>query len=74
MQEEQYDKDVETAIASAREYFDSYPFTPNASQIIVLDIDETALSNRAEWLTMLSVRKGGLISSSQVQGPDIQHA
>ncbi|KAK9905877.1 hypothetical protein WJX75_008052 [Coccomyxa subellipsoidea] len=56
----QYDKDVETAVASARSYFDSYPRQPNASQIIVLDIDETALSNRAEWLNILDILKTGV--------------
>ncbi|CAL8472232.1 g11774 [Coccomyxa elongata] len=62
----QYDHDVETAIASARAYFDSYPRQANASQIIVLDIDETALSNRAEWLTALEgIRGGGIVPSLQ---------
>ena len=56
----QYDKDVETAVASALSYFDSYPRQPNASQVIVLDIDETALSNRAEWLNALEIRKSGV--------------
>lgn len=67
LQVNQYDRDVETAIASARAYFDTYPQQANASQIIVLDIDETALSNRAEWLTALeAIKGGGIVPSSQV--------
>ncbi len=73
LQVKQYDHDVETAIASARAYFDSYPRQANASQIIVLDIDETALSNRAEWLTALEgIRGGGIVLSLQVC--PLQHA
>lgn len=60
MQVHQYDRDVEAAVASARTYFDAYPRQPNASQVIVLDIDETALSNRAEWLTITENRINGL--------------
>jgi outer membrane protein assembly factor BamD (BamD/ComL family) len=59
LQVQQYDKDVETAIASARQYFDAYPGKPNASHLIVLDIDETSLSNRAEWLRMMSNSQQG---------------
>lgn len=47
-------------MASARSYFESYPRQPNASQIVVLDIDETALSNRAEWLNVLDILKTGV--------------
>lgn len=62
----QYDHDVDTAIASAHAYFDTYPRQANASQIIIFDIDETALSNRAEWLTALKAIKGnGIVPSLQ---------
>lgn len=36
-----------------REYFDGYDQKPERSQVAVFDIDETALSNRAEWLTSM---------------------
>ena len=36
-----------------RDFFDSYDEKPERSQVAVFDIDETALSNRAEWLTSL---------------------
>ena len=74
LQVSQYDRDVETAIISARAFFDTYPRQANASQIIVLDIDETALSNRAEWLTALEGRRVDSIGPSlQVLLP-LQHA
>ncbi|KAK9819961.1 hypothetical protein WJX72_004491 [[Myrmecia] bisecta] len=50
----QYDKDVDLAIAYARAYFDGLSGVPSPSQLIVFDIDETALSNRAEWLYQLN--------------------
>ena len=44
VQQYQYE-DVEAAIAQARSFFDAYVVPPNASHVVVLDIDETALSN-----------------------------
>jgi hypothetical protein len=45
-----YDADVEMATDSAAAYLASIP-RPSGASLVVLDIDETALSNRAEWDT-----------------------
>jgi len=44
-----YDADVGEATASAAAFLASIP-RPSGAALLVLDIDETALSNRAEWL------------------------
>jgi hypothetical protein len=44
-----YDADVAGAVSDAAAYLSSIP-RPSPSAIVVLDVDETALSNRAEWL------------------------
>lgn len=46
----QYDADFLAAINTAWDYFDSWPYAENATQLIVLDIDETSLSNEAPSL------------------------
>lgn len=49
MQEEQYDADVETAVDSARLWFNTTAAAvfgpPRSEQLVVFDIDETLLCN-----------------------------
>ena len=44
-----YDADVVAATASAAAYLASVP-RPSPAALVVMDVDETALSNRAEWV------------------------
>jgi len=44
-----YDADVAAAVGEAAAYLSSIP-RPGPAGLLVLDVDETALSNRAEWL------------------------
>ena len=41
------------ARCTCRDFLDKTDVQPDRSQVAVFDIDETALSNRAEWLTGL---------------------
>lgn len=53
-----YDADVASAVNDAAAYLASIP-RPGPSSVLVLDVDETALSNRAEWLSDEADGEGG---------------
>ena len=53
-----YDSDVAAAVSSAAAYLASIP-RPSGASLVILDIDETALSNRAEWLKDGAEEVGG---------------